>query len=547
MKNLKYKLFFTIICSSLLTSCMDDYFDFDKFSTHTQLSSKWTIPLAYSNLDVHNLREHVNQVIVSDEAGLIVFTYVDTILSETAADLFVLPDQSFQAQIDFDPLPNINKNSSNEPIIITKNININLFEEQKYSVDSIVFNDADLVLTIKSSVNIRGDFQISIPELKKNGHSFTANIEIGPNGTSTLSDHLQNYILNLAEINSETNDLLLELTFTLYPDGKETLKKANGFDFNVSLKNMKYEWFFGTMDVIPTTIGPSSFSIEILRNVFDGTFYIEDPYLRFIILNSFGVPARYGFEYMIARNTNTGAENIVTGLPDFNNSAHTVNMGKHNYPSAIITTSNDFLELGATNSNLPIVIGNLPNQFDYKVNAVINPNDLLTSNNFIHKNSRLDVIGEIEIPLWGRSPIMRLADTINFNIGQSLPDIDQITAMHLNLMTWNGFPCDFRLHGILLDKYDNPVDTLFGTTQEHLIIKSGTIVEDRINQQTGRGYKDTTITLTNERIKRWQDITQIAFTATFNTTGNQSVKFFIDYGLEIRLTADIDVLVDEHL
>lgn len=535
MKNITHKIIFTAACMYIFTSCMRDIDDLSKISTHIHSESSWTIPVAYSNLSIHDLKDRVNQEIGEDKDGLIMITYMDTVVSGTAEEMLVLPDQEFHEHFSFDP-------SEFRKATFTHEFHIRPFEAQEINVDSIILNNIELNLALQVTAGIQGSIELSVPELTNSNGHFKTDMIIDASGAATFNTNLQGYKLVLNEISAETNDLLLEMTLTI----NSIVPEAIELDFNASMRNIKYEWYFGTTGEILTPIGPSTVSVEVFRNLFFGTFYIENPVLRCAVYSTFGGAVRYGFDYMIAKNNNTSFESQVTGLPDYETSPHTILKAQHSYPSTTITEVSDIFELNSTNSNLPILMSNMVNSFEYKLNALINPSNSAVSDYFVHKDSRLTVIGEIDIPLYG-SAHAYIADTLNFTLGEDLPDMKEIEELRLKLVTSNGFPCDFKLSGVLVDSVFTPVDTLFGSTDKQMILKQGIIGSDgKINQQTGRGYQDTTINMTNARIKNWNKAKQLIFEAEIVSSGNpQSVKFFSHYGIEIKLIADVDIMIDE--
>jgi len=172
---------------------------------------------------------------------------------------------------------------------------------------------------------------------------------------------------------------------------------------------------------------------------------------------------------------------------------------------------------------------------------------------FIHKNSKLELFSDIEVPLIGTANNVEIVDTLDFTLGEELLGYDEIKYVKLTLITKNGFPFDFKAQAYLYNDKNERIDVLFPENDYSPITKAGIITgtgnNARIDQQTGRTEQKAEIKVDDiKRINAWREAKYMTYHAYFDTQNNgnsqSTVTFFSDYEIEVRVIAEAKLFID---
>jgi hypothetical protein len=491
-----------------------------------------------------------------NDSGMIIFRLQDTMLSQTAADIVTLKNQDFAMQFGVTDYNNAG-GFSNGSVVMQKN-------ETEYPfgvlsgqlLDSMILHSSDLRIRVNSNIQHSGQLIITFPELKKNGNAYVRALNITPQGGVFSYDithrDLQGYTLDLTRANEGVNSLFIQYTLMLTDNGSSFFDPASTMNIQIEMHNNQYAWLLGYVGFFETNIGPSAINLSFLEKVTFGSFYLEAPLIRFIITNSFGLPTKYGFEYANVFNRRLDKVDPITGVPYYDINPAALPIPTFSYPTQV-TPITDTISLFGQASNFSQLIYDLPSSIDYSIKVNLNPPTANPGRNFMTKDSKIDVVTVFDLPLWGYTPRIAFADTINFNIGQDSAMFDYIKKIQITLDIANGFPHDIRLQGIITNEYGAPLDSLFSTLDEQFIIESGTLVNGRINQQTGKTRKVTILEYSKEKFDKWKNAKYIIIAAQYNTTlpqqgsPQESVIYFRDYGIDVKINARAEIEVDEHL
>ena len=548
-----------IVVASTLPACIGDNFEFDKLSTHVQLHSEWSFPIAYGTLTIQDmvdmLDSQAGDFISANDENAVVFRFQDTMLSKDASEVYTLKDQDFNMTIDANDYTAAGGFTAGT-VVIQKNDTqypFGVFENQL--LDSILYHSSDLRIKINSNIEHGGQLIITFPELKKDGVEYVKAINIDPQGGTftynVLHNDLEGYSLDLTKANT-ANALFIQYTLMLNDNGSGTFNPSQAMNIDIELYNNQYQWLLGYVGEYGTTMGPSSINLEFLSSVTQGSFYLEAPEIKFIITNSFGLPTQYGFDYAIVHNERLGQDNVLTGIPYFDTEASILPIPEYSYPNSI-TSVTDTVRLFGLNSNISELIEDLPSYFEYALKFLLNPDPSNTNPNFMTRNSRLDVITTLDLPLSGRTEGLAFIDTTSFDFGQDSSIFDYVKNMQITLEIGNGFPHDIRIQGIITDMYGTPLDSLFSTLDQKFIVKSGNVQDGRINQESGKTNKTTIVEYNKERFNKWKTATHIIIFAQYNTTmpeqgaAQEIVTYYMDYGVDVKISARVEVEIDENL
>ena len=548
-----------VVVLTTLPACIDDNFELDKLSTHVYARSEWSIPIAYGKLNIQDMVDMLDStasdIISADEQNAVVFRFQDTMLSSTAADIFTLHNQDFNMNIDVSDYDAAGGFAGNTVVIQKNDTQYPFGVATSQLLDSILFYSSDLRIKVNSNIEHGGQLIITFPEIKKNGVKYTKAIPIEPQSGSFTYNVLHNDILghslDLTNAN-DPNSLFIQYTLILNDNGSGTFNASQSMDIDIEMYNNTYDWLHGYVGEFENILGPSAINLDFLSSVASGSFYLENPKIDFIVINSFGMPAQYGFDYAIVHNERLNRDDNLVGVPYFLTNPQFLPIPPNTYPAAISTTS-DTVSLFGDGSNVSTLLYDLPSYIEYAVKIKLNPDVTNTEPNYMTKDSRIDVISVLDIPFRGYTSGIGFTDTIAFDFAQDSSIFDIVENVKLKLEIGNGFPHDIRIQGVITDMYGTPLDSLFLTLDEQFIIESGKIVNGRINQETGKTYKTTVVEYNKERFDKWSTATHIIIFAQYNTTlpaqgaAQESVIYYMDYGVDVNISGELVIEIDDHL
>jgi hypothetical protein len=267
-----------------------------------------------------------------------------------------------------------------------------------------------------------------------------------------------------------------------------------------------------------------SISINFFENWIQGDVYFENPIIKIHIINSFGLPTRSSidtFDILTADGQRIKLESTFitdTGIdfvyPDLNSVGETREMT---------------FVFDAQNSNIEDVLGSRPIALDYKVDAIMNPDNLSDLRGFITDSSFYKIQVEVDLPLHGRASGFAVTDTFDVDFS----DLDEADEVEFKMVAENGMPLGIDAQVYFFDANGVALDTLFDEKKQ--VVSSATVgadgvVTERVSQITYTNFDST-------RFAKVLPAKKLALVASFSTfeQGQQSVKAFRGQEVEIRM------------
>lgn len=559
MNRINTKVISLISIIVIISSCMRDNFDFDKLSTKVQNRSTWSLPVAYGSLTIDELVKMTDSItnnnLVQNDSNLVILRFQDTMISKTSQEIITLQNQAFVMQFnktDFDAVGGFSNGSS----VMTKHETEYPFGVMATQLlDSIILDNSNLRIRVHSNTPFRGQLTITFPDLSKNGISYVRTINLQPQSGTFVYDNvfqdLKGYKLDLTKASQGVNSLFINYTLLLYDDNTHSFDENNRIEIQVDFEENRYEWLFGYAGVFESEIGPSDVSLAFFNKAYSGGLYIERPQVRFKITNSFGFPTLCGFDYAHVYNKRLNKTDSIIGIPYYSTNPILLPLPPLSYPSPIEEIT-EVIEVVGEVSNLSQLIYELPQSLEYKVKINLNPPTITNTYNYISKASKTVVVSQVDLPFWGRTTHLGFIDTTKFD-GSELQSVKYINKAKLRLDIANGFPHDIRVQCVMIDKNNQPIDSLFTTDEEQIVVKSGIVEDGRVNQKTGRTKHSKIIEVNKAKVEKIKNADKVAFIITYNTTlpsggqPQQSVLFFRDYGVDIAINLEAELEIDEHL
>ncbi|MBI4648743.1 MAG: hypothetical protein HY738_19690 [Bacteroidia bacterium] len=537
----------------LLQSCLKDRFDFDKFSSEIKWEPSLAVPVAYGRVSIYDAIYQFDsaEIIHSYPDGLIYIQYDKKVYSVVGKDIIDIPTQPF-TQI----FSGIEANSAGWSVL--SNQGMVKAEIESFSVngeerlDSIrLKGNTKLTINITSNFKHTGKIIVAFPEMKKNGESYSVTVN---NNTTTGNFNftgeyinLDGYSLDLSNLGTDTNKVLIRYTHNLYNSGA-TIADNDFTLINVTFSDIDFYSCYGYMGVQPLNIPGGTIYLDIFDTIFDGDLYFKDPKMKILMHNSYGLPVELGFTYLKSfSNIYQDTLPIVgSGVP-----VAGVNPKLIGYPSLsqVGQTIKDSIVLEPGNSNIDDVISDLPKYIFFGVNAVANPASQYTNTNFILDNSRFDVDLQVHMPLWGFARYFRLYDTVKVDMHEVVDSNNIVEQAIFRMIVDNGFPVDMTGQAYFTDSLYHVIDSLVEDVSNYIIPAGRPDNNGRVNQLTGTTNKINDFVFSAERIAKLHDVRYVIFGSkiwTHNYGNSENIRIYTDYTMRFRLGLRIDIDVSSN-
>ncbi len=508
--------------------------DFDKV-TLDPWEPSLAVPLIHSTLKIKDIATKVdidNLNVIENTDGMYTLIYRDTLYSDPAERIILLPDQAYSRSYGLTLSENIAVNSG-EPVTKEHSENESFDTENSEELTSIIFKEGRLNWSLASEFPHDMLIRFQIPKLTRNGIPYSGEVVIdeSSNRSASLSEDLTGYTMDLTGNNGtqiNTFDWEVEITVTStgnFSIGNEALQ------ITAALTNLKYAQLYGKFGTIVLPSYSGIVGIDIFDNEGQGQVIFNDPKIRMNVENTFGVPMGFAVNELLTQN-NSGQTVPV------NSSGALLIPGPNliNYPASPGQRAETRYVLNNTNSNIVDAFAPAPNQLRYNIRPSI-----LSDNrtNFVEDKSQFTAYLEAEFPMDGIVKIYSLQDTI-YDI--SLPDEDYIQSVLLKIKTENSMPVDLHLQGYWLDVNGDILDSL--------IIPNKNIVNSGIVNQNGEVIQASTeyveVRYDRDRYNQIKNADRLLLDGNIITTdqGSRPVKFFSHNELKLQISILVNAKVE---
>lgn len=545
MKNKYFKILMFFATIVTIQGCIKR-FEFDKL-TQTQWSPDFAIPLINSNLTLLEILNHYDStrsVVQQDQDGFLTLAFKGELLSLKASDIVDLSDQNVNFEI---PIPSeaaialqfqdsfvINVNQ-----VIDFNFQDPSNPDENVLLDSVLFSGGNISFTTNPNFQVNGDVSITLnSSYKEQGGniSLKKGLQFG-----ATSEDLRNSKI-IANINGEKNKLPISFRIVLRKNQTQITNNAK-IDFGISLQGMSFKSLYGYIYKRFLTPDTDTINMEAFSKLFkeqsgNTNFRIEDPRVKFIFENSYGLPVKCDL------NGKVVAYYPSDGSPNADQSVN-IDLGPLDNPiivdgplvSEIGSSKRTEVLLNKNNSGINTITDYITKFMTYRIDTETNPDGIIVTN-FMTDESILTLNVEAEIPLEGFALNLKYTDTLDFTF-----DYEQVQNLSIRLIAENGFPADISMNFIPVDENYQPImyadDTqfkLFVAPNESLFLKGGLVGTDgRVN------LKEKLITdyvVSEEGMQLLKKAKFIIYEGDLNTSnGTNSVKIYSDYGISIKMGA----------
>ncbi|MBW6496906.1 MAG: hypothetical protein K0B09_00825 [Bacteroidales bacterium] len=503
-----------------LASCDYSYFEIDELPDY-QYSPVFAFPLVNSSLTISDfVPDDDEDLIEVGDDQLISLVYSDRLVSTTGALLYSLPNAQYPANFSASPP------GKNTLQTFTRTFAFETGHADE--LDSLGFGQGVFSLQVSAPGLAADGYQatitLTIPgSYNQSGQPFS--MEVNANGTAEKS--MIGYTIPFYSSGTQHNQFDVHYQVEFSGQGNP----ANApYTFNISQQwvGLQLEKMFGTLATRILNIGGMGIDIGIFSSDFEGEIVFEDPRLRLMAANSFGFPINVTASDLYLEHDDQSVE--IIGFP----SPWTIQAPGINQMGQPLVTS---FVLNRANSNIFDGVEIYPETVYSSFLSELNPGQ---EKGFVLEDSRLDVLVELELPLYGIASGFSLKDTIEFSRNDSITEIEWI---ELVVDVVNGLPLDLFLQlGFADEDYTVQVELFEGVDDFNLVAAaqvdgSGNVISPE--------RKNTKIYLNEQQSIAFLNSPNLILSARV-LTANQaqtSVKVYDYQTLDVRIGARVKAKV----
>lgn len=450
----------------LMTSC----YDFSKFDNITidPVDTDMAFPVINSSITFKELVERGDEnTIVGIYPGTNQFyvSFRDTNEFGLASDQFTIPSQSFSESVEW-PFPSIP--------LVNPDVEYDFeesFEESFTAINGVELKSIDLSAgSITISLNNSFSHPISgnliLVSLKEaDGTSVVAPFNIPANGADNIDVAMANRTLDLYSTANDTyNTFAYSVSATITTNSTAGIYTGQGVSFNMNIGGLDFNELRGEFNYSFDTDYLFS-SLDIFSSAYISNMHLADPRLELTLENGFGIPSSlslFKFEFV---NTNNGSKRDVQNDGTLTDEDLKISLPNDLAPATENTQYGTSLYmLNGQNSNIEDIFDIAPNQLNFGATFTLGDNSG-EHNQFVRRDSKINFISYIEVPLEGWATTLVLQDTLENIEWPSIDDLGEVDEesldVELRFIFNNGLPLDMNLQVLFVDDNENPITSLF--------------------------------------------------------------------------------------
>lgn len=507
--KLSYSLFSIFALLLFFSACqkVEDIADAEVISG----DAEFAIPLASATTKVEDLIENFDDItfIEIDPDGVIRLRYIGDVLTQTA-DEFLLDVR--------DSVPPF------LPILDTV-FQLPFSSPNQLEVDKAIYSSGIVSLGVKSSHVGPVDLTVRLPQATKDGQVMTLNFPFTGPTESLFFDII--FSKNEADIFEDLTDYVLEpvdgtifLEYDAFDvDGNEILMDT----LILVNENINFGYLEGFLGQSTHRGTQDTIEIEFFENWTGGDVYFEEPEIFIHIENSFGMPARSSIDTF---DILTVDEQRIPLESDFITSAGD-NGIEFPYPESPGEVATETFVFDKENSNIDEVLGSRPIALNYKVDAIMNPDQNTDIRGFMSDSSYYNIQVEVDLPLYARASGFEVSDTFEVDFG----DYNDVKKAELKIISDNGMPLDVDAQIYFLNAQKEAVDSLF---QDPVRIVAAAAVDNDGNV-TSPTSETFFVPIDENQFNRIRSATLLALQTAFSTSNNGEISVRAEAGQEINV------------
>lgn len=519
----------------LVSACNLSYFEDAEFGDFVWDPSL-AVPIGEITYTIDELFQELNdagaQVGVNDE-NIVTLSYTESLQSQTAAAFMTVLDQNFSggvvAGVD------VSNPVVSATVTVDETFEFALSQRNSEQYDSILFTGGNFNVALSSDFDATTDFTLTVRSLinRTTGNPLTLTGSLSPSGpTFTSNNNLGDFrgdFTRDAAGNLTTNTVVVDFTYDIAIEPGSSVASTDRVSFDMDLTNAEFETVFGDVGTQGLDVNFQVVNLDFFRDFDAGGITFSDPVFSFVFDNGFGFPLGIDFRNITA----IGNEGQIVPLSGTATQEPTVLAAPTVENIGTIETTN--FELNSSNSNIADLLASQPRKVIMEVNAATNPANGPDQYNFVDLSSLLDVSVQVDLPLIANINNLVAEEAVDFNNGD---DLEKAKRLMLRVITENELP----LGGNIELQFQDVANNVVFTVTERPVFEAAPIASG--DRTTGVATNTVDVEFTDADIRAVENATKIRVLVRLSTTdasSGNSVKFFNDYELKIKLAAQADV------
>lgn len=397
--------------------------------------------------------------------------------------------------------------------------------------------EGTLFMQVESNVDETIYVTFEVPALIDNGDTVKQNFVVPP--ASSGNPYSESKTISLSGFDvilkgkrgegwTEKNSFHNRLIARIDSSGElKSISKNDSITLYIGLLDIKPSYVRGYIGKDTFSFGPEKQSINVFSKL-NGLLDIKDLNMQLILENSSGLDAKASFREIGSINSDGKIVELTSSILDDN-----IVMDRAKDPNTPFLKKFDF---NATNSNIDEFVENLPVALSYSLDLAVNPNGNVTDfNDFVYSNSEIKASVLLDIPMNVEPTNLSMIDTFGVDF-ESFTEIENLEALNLNLVVYNGYPYTGNVEFILLDEGNSPIDTLFN---DETVALPGLIPDfgDKITEPSKTVF---TKQLDKNSLDKISFAQKAIVVTSFTANAVRAYTLYNSYSIDIKLTADID-------
>lgn len=526
-----------LVIVGLVSACNLSYFEDAEFGDFTW-DPTLAVPIGEITYTIDELFEELNdagaQVGVNNE-NIVTLSYTETLQSQTASAFMTVLDQNFTGSVAAGV--DINNPVVNTTVSVNQTFEFNLSQRNSEQYDSILFTGGNFDVEFSSDFDAATDFTLTVRSLinRTTGDPLVINGTLSPSGptfssNNNLGDFRGDFTRDV-DGNQATNRVVVDFDYDISVEPGSTVTNTDRVSFAMRLTNAEFETVYGDVGTQGLDVNFQVVNLDFFRDFDAGGITFTDPIFSFVFENGFGFPLGIDFKDITA----IGNEGQIVPLTGTATDEPTVLAAP--LLENIGTTETTNFELNSSNSNIADLLSSQPRKVIMEVNASTNPVNGPDQYNFVDVSSLLDVSVQVDLPLIANINNLVAEEAVDFNNGA---DLEEAKRLMLRVITENELP----LGGNIELQFQDAANNVVFTVTERPVFEAAPIASgDRTTEVATTSVDVEFLDADIRAIENATKIRVLVRLSTTDATSGNSVKFFNDYELKIKLAAQADVEV----
>ncbi|MBK9272414.1 MAG: hypothetical protein IPM48_12545 [Saprospiraceae bacterium] len=394
---------------------------------------------------------------------------------------------------------------------------------------------------MKSSIPDSVRFTYTLPAAIKDGKSFEIHTTLPPAEPGQFSEFLRDYdftgyTLDMSGVSKDTFNAAYN-TYLVRIDSSgimKTFSKSDIFILELGFVGIRPSYARGYLTTDTFRIEKQTTNIDVFKEL-SGKINFDNAHLELSIENNIGADASITLHQLVSSNTNTGL--IATLDGDSVYMSHNIPRASDQGGMLPVSPGRYSINISNENSNITELINLLPDQLEYSVDIITNPNGNISDfNDFIYDGKLLNLDLEVAIPLSINAEGLTLVKTMDLDLYNQ--NFDEIISgkLHFLFTNWFPFECQIVMH-LLNDDGSEGIS----------LIDSGQRIQSAKSDSSGKVIQPEesliSIPLDSDLIKRLSKNSKIKVKTNFSTKPIDTlVKIYDSYFMDLKVTGEFNYL-----